>query len=163
MEVLIRDAVKNDCKAICALNLAEVGHTSTLTEERLETLAALSCYHKVACVGGIVAAFLLALDNGAPYDNENFGWFARAYARFIYIDRVVVSSDFRGLRIGSRLYEDLIRYAQDRSISIVTCEYNLVPPNELSRLFHNKFGFNERGTRWAADGAKRVSLQVAEI
>jgi predicted GNAT superfamily acetyltransferase len=48
-------------------------------------------------------------------------------------------------------------------ISIVACEYNLVPPNELSRLFHNKFGFKERGTRWAEDGAKRVSLQVAEI
>jgi len=45
---------------------------------------------------------------------------------------------------------------------VVTCEYNIDPPNEPSRLFHDKFGFKERGTQWVANGTKRVSLQAAE-
>ena len=160
--VSIRDAVPNDYKVICALNLPEVQHTSPMDAVRLATLANLSCYFKLACVDGTPSAFILAMCSGAPYENENFSWFGRKYPRFIYVDRVVVSSAFRGLRLGSLLYEDLFRYARDNAIPLVTCEYNIVPPNEPSRLFHDKFGFREQGTQWVANGTKRVSLQVAE-
>jgi len=160
--VAIRDAAASDYETICALNLAEVQHTSPMDAVRLATLVNLSCYFKVACVDGSVSAFLLAMCSGAPYENDNFSWFARQYTRFIYVDRVVVSSAFRGLRLGSLLYEELFRYARDNAIPLVTCEYNIVPPNEPSRLFHDKFGFREQGTQWVADGTKRVSLQVAE-
>ena len=83
------------------------------------------------------------------------------YTRFIYVDRVVVSSAFRGQSFGSLLYKDLFHYARDNAIPLVTCEYNIVPSNEPSRLFHDKFGFKEQGTQWVANGAKRVSLQAA--
>jgi predicted GNAT superfamily acetyltransferase len=145
--VVIRDAAPSDYEIICRLNLAEVQHTSPMDAARLATLGNLSCYHKVA---------------GAPYENDNFAWFARKYTRFIYVDRVVVSSAFRGLRLGSLLYEDLFRYAGDNAIPVVTCEYNIVPPNEPSRLFHDKLGFREQGTQWVANGTKQVSLQAAE-
>jgi len=98
----------------------------------------------------------------APYENENYSWFARKYTAFIYVDRVVVSSVFRGQRLGSLLYKDLFRYARDHAIPLAACEYNIVPANEPSRLFHDKFGFREQGTQWLANGTKRVSLQVAE-
>jgi len=55
----------------------------------------------------------------------------------------------------------LFRYARDHAIPLVTCEYNIVPPNEPSRLFHDRFGFKEQGTQWLANGTKRVSLQAA--
>jgi predicted GNAT superfamily acetyltransferase len=160
--VVIRLAAPSDYETICALNLAEVQHTSPMDVSRLAALNALSCYHKVGCVDGSISAFLLAMCNGAAYENENFEWFARKYTRFIYVDRIVVSSAFRGLRLGSLLYEDLFRYARDKGIPVVTCEYNIVPPNEPSRLFHGKFGFKEQGTQWVANGTKRVSLQAAE-
>jgi hypothetical protein len=159
--VEIRDATPGDFETICALNLAEIQFTSAMDVDRLATLDQISCYHKVGCVEGRVAAFLLAMCNGAPYENDNFEWFARRYTRFIYVDRVVVSSSFRGLSFGSFLYKDLFRYARDNSIPLVTCEYNIVPPNEPSRLFHDKFGFREQGTQWVSDGSKRVSLQAA--
>ena len=129
---------------------------------RLAELHAISCYHKVACLGGNVSAFLLAMCNGSPYENDNFQWFSKKYQRFVYVDRVVVSSTSRGLRLGSLLYEDVFRYARSNAIPRVTCEYNIVPPNEPSRLFHEKFGFKEQGIQWVGNGAKRVSLQVAE-
>jgi uncharacterized protein len=160
--VVIRSVVATDFETICALNLAEVQHTSAMDTTRLTELNAICCYHKVACLDGTVSAFLLAMCNGSSYKNDNFEWFARRYARFIYVDRVVVSSDSRGLRLGTLLYEDLFSHARCNAIPLVTCEYNLVPPNEPSRLFHDKFGFKEQGTQWVANGTKRVSLQAAE-
>jgi uncharacterized protein len=160
--VVVRPAAPTDFETICALNLAEVQHTSAMDMTRLAELNAISCYHNVACRDGIVSAFLLAMCNGCLYKNENFEWFSNRYARFIYIDRIVVSSNSRGLGLGSLLYKDLFRHAKSHAIPLVTCEYNVVPPNEPSRWFHDKFGFKEKGTQWVANGAKQVSLQVAE-
>jgi uncharacterized protein len=158
----VRLAAPADFESIYALNLAEIQHTSAMDMKRLAELDAMSCYHKVACVDGIVSAFLLAMCDGSSYKNDNFEWFAKRFARFLYVDRVVVSASSRGLRLGSLLYEDVFRHARSHGIPRVTCEYNLVPPNEPSRLFHNKFGFKEAGTQWVANGGKQVSLQVAE-
>jgi predicted GNAT superfamily acetyltransferase len=160
--VVIRDAVPGDFDTICSLNLAEVQHTSPMDRERLLALDELSCFHKVACADSYVAAFLLAMSNEAAYENSNFEWFARRYRHFMYIDRIVVSPDFRGLRLGSLLYEELFRSALHSGIPLVTCEYNIVPPNEPSRILHEKFGFKEQGTQWVASGTKKVSLQAAE-
>jgi predicted GNAT superfamily acetyltransferase len=159
--IVIRAAVPTDFETICALNVAEVQYTSAMDLTRLAELNALSCYHKVACLGGVVSAFLLAMCSGSPYKNANFEWFSRKYARCIYVDRVIVSSSARGQHLGSLLYEDLFSHARSKAIPLLACEYNLVPPNEPSRLFHDKFGFKEQGTRWVADGAKLVSLQTA--
>jgi hypothetical protein len=157
----IRDASATDFAAICALNLAAVEHTSPMDLERMDTLARLSCYHKVACCEGRVLAFLLAMRKGAAYENDNFNWFTRKYADFIYVDRIVVSAAARGLRLGSLLYEDLFHYARASAIPLVTCEYNISPPNEPSRRFHDKFGFKQQGTQWVANHTKHVSLQAA--
>ena len=163
LSVEIRDAAAGDYGIICALNLVEVQHTSPMDSARLAALGNLSCCFKVACVDGSVAAFLLAICSGASYENENFSWFARKYPQFIYVDRVVVSPAHRGVRLGSLLYEALFRHARDNAIPYVTCEYNIVPPNNPSRLFHDKFGFKEQGTQWVANRTKRVSLQAAAL
>jgi len=160
--VTIRDAAPSDFGSVCTLNLPEVQHTSPMDAARLLTLANVACYFKIAEVNASVAAFLLAMCDGAPYQNDNFAWFARRYPRFLYVDRIVVSAAVRGRRVGSVLYDDLFRYARDHAIPVVTCEYNIVPPNEPSRRFHDKFGFTQQGTQWVADGTKHVSLQVAK-
>lgn len=159
--VLIRDAADGDHETVCALNLDVVEHTSAMNAARLSTLANLASYFKVACAGDRVVAFLLAMRSGAFYENDNYSWFERRFTRFIYVDRVVVSPEFRGRHLGSLLYEDLFRYARESLIPFVACEYNIDPPNEASRSFHDGFGFREQGTQWVANGSKRVSLQVA--
>jgi len=161
--VTLRNADPGDFEVICALNLAEVQHTSAMDVAKLAVLDGLSCYHRIASVKGDVSGFLLAMHSGAAYANENFACFGRKYRSFVYIDRVVVSPAARGLRIGSLLYEDLFRYARDHSFPLVTCEYNIVPANEPSRRFHETFGFREQGTQWVANGTKQVSLQVAAL
>lgn len=161
-DIAIRDANEADFAAMVALNAAEVRHTSPMDEARLRHLDALATYHKVATVDGAVAAFLFVMENGCDYANENFEWFAARYDAFLYVDRIVVGSDYQGLRLGTLLYQGLFDYARSHDIATIACEYNLVPPNEPSRIFHDKFGFQEVGSQWLGGGAKQVSLQVAK-
>ena len=130
---------------------------------RLAELHALACYSKVIVDSGVVSAFVLAMSQDAHYANDNFAWFAARYPRFVYVDRIVVALGARGRRFGSVLYEDLFRYARTQAMPLIACEYNIVPPNEPSRRFHARFGFEERGTRWLANSRQQVSLQVATL
>jgi hypothetical protein len=158
--VVIRDATPADHGAICVLNLAEVQHTSAMDMARLAELDRLSCYHRLAFVDSEMSGFLLAMRDDARYENDNFAWFTRMCRSFVYVDRVVVAAAARGSGIGSLLYEDLFRYARQQRIARVTCEVNIVPANEPSRLFHEKLGFRQLATQWVANGSKRVSLQA---
>lgn len=161
MDIEIRDAAVEDYSFILAINDAEVSHTSVMDAERLEVLNHHSCYHKVAIAKGQVAAFLIAMRENCGYENDNYDWFASRYQQFLYVDRIVVNADYAGFSIGSHLYRDLFKYARLEAIPRVTCEYNVIPPNEPSRMFHNKFGFQEVGEQWLNGRAKKVSLQCA--
>jgi uncharacterized protein len=66
------------------------------------------------------------------------------------------------LGLGSRLYDDLFEWARATGIDVITCEYNVEPPNLASQRFHDRFGFREVGTRWVTPGTKRVSLQASD-
>ena len=133
-EILVRDATENDFTRIIELNEAEVQQTSPMNMEKLYELAQISNYHRVAVAEDSVAAFLLAICEGAPYSNDNYAWFSARFPQFIYVDRIVVGSEFAGLRIGSLLYEDLFSYARSHGIKSVTCEYYIDPPNIASHL-----------------------------
>ncbi|MGN6520679.1 MAG: GNAT family N-acetyltransferase [Dokdonella sp.] len=161
MTILLRDTRPGDHDAIVALNAAEVRHTSAMDGARLGVLAALAARHRVAVVDGEVAAFLLAMREGAAYRNDNYAWFAARYARFCYVDRIVVGARWQGRRLGSLLYEDLFAWARAHAIPLVACEFNRVPPNEPSRAFHARHGFVEAGRQWL--GGKQVSMQVAAL
>lgn len=65
----------------------------------------MSAYCKVAVIEDQVAAFIVALRDGALYENDNYRWFTSRFPSFLYVDRIVVSSGFSGRRIGSQLYE----------------------------------------------------------
>lgn len=159
----IRDVVESDFTSIVRLNDAEVQQTSTMDVQRLAVLLGLSCYSKVAVLDDQVVAFLIALRDGAAYENDNYAWFTARFARFLYVDRIVVDARFSGRKIASKLYEAMFAYAGSQDIANITCEYNLEPPNPASRAFHHKFGFREVGTQWLAGGSKQVSLQAVKI
>lgn len=162
-EIHIRGVLPSDFSRIVDLNANAVLHTSVMDIAWLSELDAVSSYHKAITVNGDVAGFLLAMRESAPYRNDNFAFFAARYETFVYIDRIVISSEFAGLKLGSMLYRDLFDYARQNAIPVVACEYNIDPPNEPSRRFHDKFGFKEIGRQWLDGGKKQVSLQVADI
>ncbi len=160
-DITVRNATAADFDAIVALNATEVDHTSPMDLARLRLLDAVSVYHKVATADGRVAGFLLAMRDGSDYINDNFAWFSSRYDSFLYVDRIVVDGPYRDLKLGTLLYRDIFACARRMGARAVACEYNLVPPNEPSRRFHDKFAFRQVGTQWLGDGNKQVSLQLA--
>lgn len=90
-------------------------------------------------------AFLIALDEKASYGSPNFGWFKERFARFAYVDRLVVAPHARGRGIGRSLYEELFDVARQAGHDLVACEVNVDPPNPTSDAFHAALGFEEIG------------------
>jgi len=160
-DVRIRDAKVADFDAILALNEASVSLLSPLSPRRLAELHARAALHRVVEREGEVIGFLLAFREGADYDSPNYRWFAQRYPLFLYVDRVVVAEAARGLGVGTSLYRDMFEFAAASAAGLVTCEFDVDPPNAASELFHAGFGFREVGRQWVADGMKQVSLQAA--
>jgi uncharacterized protein len=105
---------------------------------------------------GEVDAFLVALDETASYGSPNFRWFRDRFARFVYVDRIVVAQTARGRGLARMLYEALIREASETGHERIVCEVNLSPPNPESDAFHAALGFTEVGSASIHGGAKTV-------
>jgi predicted GNAT superfamily acetyltransferase len=141
----LRDATPGDWPAILALNEESVHFLSPMDTARLTQLAKAACYLRVIEEDGILAAFLLGFRKGADYDSPNFLWFDARFDDFVYVDRVVVSPEFRGRRLADRLYDDFETFARANGVARVTCEVNVEPPNPVSLRFHARRGFREVG------------------
>jgi predicted GNAT superfamily acetyltransferase len=148
---------------VLALNDESVRFLSPLSSERLVHLHRQAAIHRVIEAEGNVIAFLLAFREGAHYDIVNYQWFASRYARFLYIDRLVVSRRLRAKGAGTALYQHAFAHAAAAGVPFVTCEFDIEPPNPLSERFHAKFGFQEVGRQPVANGKKVVSLQAAQV
>jgi uncharacterized protein len=140
-------------KALLALNNAHAQELSWLEPERLENLVAQAFLARRI---GEIAAFLLALDQGAEYDSPNFLWFRSRYRRFVYVDRVVVALSARGQGHARRLYHDLFEQAVRAGHERICCEVNIRPPNPVSDASHAALGFVEVGTAKVYDGTRTV-------
>lgn len=128
--------------AALALNNAHAEELSFKTEEAFRRLLSVAFYRRCTdhCEG-----MLIALEQGADYPGESFAWFRARYARFVYVDRVVVEPAHRGKGIARALYEELFALAREAGHERVLCEVNLVPPNPISDAFHAALGFEEVG------------------
>ena len=158
---MIRDAVPRDFPDVVKLNLESERFVSPMNLARLEQLNAWAAYHRVMETDGGVAAFLLGFREGAAYDSPNYRWFAQRYERFFYIDRVIVSEAQRGRGFAAALYEDAFAFAREHGVDTVTCEFDVDPPNPVSRKFHARFGFREVGMN--SYNNKHVAMQALRL
>ncbi|MBM3273637.1 MAG: GNAT family N-acetyltransferase [Candidatus Sericytochromatia bacterium] len=158
---MIREAERADFPAILALNAESERFLSPLDEGLLVRLHDASAYHRVVDAGGSAVAFLLVLRDGADYASPNYRWFSARHRSFLYVDRIVVGAAHRGSGLGPALYADLFAFARRHGFAIVLCEYDVDPPNERSRRFHELSGFREVGQE--RHNGKLVSLQEARV
>ena len=101
-------------------------------------------------------AFLIALDQDADYDSPNFQWFRNRFPRFVYVDRIVVTSSAQGRGYVRRLYRDLFQHAIWARHDRVFCEVNSIPPNPASDAFHAALGFVEIGSASVYNNSRTV-------
>lgn len=161
--ILIRDARPGDFQDMLALNQELVHFLSPLTMERLEALVRESAVCTVAELDGSFAGFLMAFREKADYDSINYLWFEENYPAFLYVDRVVIRPEAQGAGLGAAMYRDVFARAGNAGVPWITAEYYIVPMNEVSSRFHDRFGFREVGQQQTADGKKTVSLQAAPV
>ncbi len=152
-----------DSSAVLRLNAEEVQWTSELDADGLAELMRHAFVMWKVVVGPEIAGFIIALADDCAYEGDNLNWFQSRYSNFVYVDRIVVNSKYAGQGLGKQLYEQLIAYSKARGRDRVVCEYNIVPMNEPSRIFHSRFGFSEVGQRVLAEGNKTVSMQALAL
>lgn len=144
------------------MNEAAAPAVSNVSLEEIGQLAPLCCDFTVAVVGNQIAGFMMAMRAGQPYESVNYQWFAERYEKFVYVDRIAVSPEFKGRGIGRALYDNIETFARQVA-PVLTCEVNLMPRNEESLAFHAKLGFVEVGQQDTEGGKKRVSLLTKKL
>ncbi|MGD9044349.1 MAG: GNAT family N-acetyltransferase [Desulfobacterales bacterium] len=159
----IRDVRKDRLNDLLKLNQSNLPHVGSISMSEMEHLHRQAVYFRIAEFESQTAGFLIAFDPRADYKSLNFQWFKKRYSAFVYIDRIVVAPDARRKGIAFSLYQDLEHFAAQRNMPIMTCEYNLRPQNEISRQFHQRYGFKEVGTQITENGKKTVSLQIKQV
>ena len=145
---------------IVCLNNANARETSPLDADKLARMIAEA---RVATLVDPGAAFLLAFDQSANYDNWNFMWFRQRYGTFLYIDRVVVAEAYRRRGLGRLLYDDCFLRAAHLGHQRIGCEVNVRPPIPVSDAFHASLRFTEIGRGTTADGAKSVRYLLRDL
>ena len=149
-----------DLDVLLALSNAHEKEIGSFTTEAFAELITLSFRTRMT---GERDAFLIALSERAPENAPNWLWFARRFARFVCIDRVVVAEGSRKRGLGKLLYKDVIQAALDAGHTRVCCEVNVDPPNPGSDAFHAKLGFEEIGRAFLPDRGKTVRYLLRDL
>ncbi len=161
--ITLHEVAAEDFPDILRLNASVSELTSEMALPRLQAMCAQPGFHRCIFVDGRFAGFILAMREQAEYQNVNFAYFSARYPHFLYVDRIVVEPAFKGLQLGSRIYDAAFAYARAEALAVISCEYNIIPPNKASKRFHDKFGFHEIGQQELDAGKKIVSMQVADL
>ena len=153
----IRSIEDADTSAVIGINAASVWATSPMDEAALDLARRQSAQLLVAEVEGQVAGFAIAYAPGAGYASINYQWHAEQFDDFLYLDRIVISLDFRRRGLASALYDAMESHA--KSHGRMVCEVNSEPPNVESLAFHAARGYREIGHLTQADGHQTVMLE----
>ena len=126
-----------------ALNEANVEHARGDGRGGLRYLQGLTDRFDVVDVDGAFGGFVVTIDPRDGYDSTNYGWFAKAFDRFYYLDRIVLHADFRRRGLGGLVYDEIERVAAP--YGRLRLEVNLAPRNDASLAFHEAAASSRSG------------------
>tara|TARA_B100001057_G_scaffold292986_1_gene293054 strand:- start:181 stop:702 length:522 start_codon:yes stop_codon:yes gene_type:complete len=159
----INNGLTEQCHELNEKNVPNVGST---TLEELSNSIENSDFNESIVVNNTVVGFAVCFQDNEQtksYMNEikhkNFKEISSGVKNFLYIDRIVVDDKYRNIKLGTKLYENILIFAKQNSINHLTAEINLLPTiNKGSFKFHESFGFQEFGkVKYSQD--YEVSLQ----
>lgn len=157
MNCIIRDVLPSDLDEILNLNEEVVPAVNSVPLDMMQWFAEHAFYFRVAVIDDRLAAFLIGMRPGTRYASPNYRWFCDHYDDFAYVDRIAVASHARRLGLASKMYDDFRASVPD-TVSVMTCEVNIKPPNESSMRFHERYGFEQIDTQSTEGGSKEVAL-----
>ena len=129
-------------------NTPEVGSLESILH--LKQLIDFSAYNLLVLKEDEIVGFIICIREGSAYGSENYKFFSKRLKKFLYVDRVAIDEQHRGLGLGQAIYEDIFFQARHDSLPIAL-EVNTQPVNQPSLNFHEKMGFDQIGTKDFAD------------
>ncbi len=157
----IRELTMADADWFLPLNNNAVPHVNALESGDLEAMLAEAALAWAILAGEEPAGGLIAFRPGTGYDSANYLWFKDKFDDFLYIDRVIVDPQKRGLGLGKSFYEGALEAARTAGV-MLCCEVNERPPNPGSMRFHERFGFEPVGRQETEGGKKSVVLLTVQ-
>jgi len=159
----LREVTISDLEKIRTINEEAIPAVNTVSLDEFKWFLKRSIYFKVSLnEDEQVCGFLLVLPTGLEYESLNYKWFSDKFSDFAYIDRIAVKDEFRGKGIGKSLYIDLEKTVM-KGIKRIACEFNINPPNLVSKKFHEGLAYKRVGTQLTENETKEVSLMIKEI
>jgi len=162
MAISIRDIRPDELDAVLRMNNLAGPNILKLSAQDIAHFLKIAVYFRVAMIGDDLAGFLIALSPGQDYHSPNYRWFCEHYPEFLYIDRIVVNSKYRGAGVGRVFYADVQSVAEKIS-PLLTCEVALEPRDDVSLVFHGTSGFIEVGQLEIPKRHMYVSLLAKEL
>jgi predicted GNAT superfamily acetyltransferase len=157
--IIVRDIRPPDIGEIVLINHAASPGVATLDLAAAETLIAAASVAWAAVESERIVGYLIAMLPAVQYDGDEFLWFKRRGADFVYVDQIALAARCRGRGIGRVLYESLEKWARGNGGRTLACEVNLEPPNPGSLAFHARCGFIEVGRMLTSDGRHAALLE----
>lgn len=139
----LRELTSLDVPNMLVLNNEAAPAVPASVESELAELLRASSFGFAAVSGDELLGFVVGFEPGTDYASPNYRYFEDRGTDHLYIDRIVVAEEARGMRVGQSLYRRVIELAVDQGREEVTCEVNVDPPNPASAAFHSRLGFSE--------------------
>mgnify|MGYP003319342871 FL=1 len=105
MEFSIIRTKKNHLNEILTLNESFLPAVSSVDINQMNRFLRFADYFKGVLINNKISGFLIAIQPGKKYDSLNYKWFEKKFESFIYVDRIVIGSEFQGQGIGRALYD----------------------------------------------------------
>ena len=158
----LRDVKHSDIDRIVQINKSAIPAVNYVSYNEFEWFLNRKLYFKIAENShGAISGFLLVLPSGLEYNSLNYKWFSRRYDKFAYIDRIVIMDEFKKNGIGKSLYLDLEKNIGE--YEFIACEFNIEPPNPISKKFHESLNYEKVGHQLTENQTKKVSLMIKQI
>lgn len=163
---MIRAFRADDFPRLYQANQASVPGVGTETEESLRKWIDMATCLVATDADDNALGFVTVMEIGQQdYDSANMRWFEdyaeRTGKSVVYVDRIALSPEARGQKLGEALYE--AAFEQISTADEIGCEVNTLPPNPGSHRFHQRLGFEAIGDRSYADGEKSVRYYVRSL
>ena len=162
MNFTISNTIADELPDILIMNQEALPAVSSVSIEDMKHFLNIVDYFRTLKVENKIAGFLIALSPGKDYSSLNYKWFEKTYNSFMYVDRIVIDTNYHRNGLGTSFYNDLETFSIGKS-SRITCEVNIRPKNKGSMVFHETYGFEQVGTQTTEEGQKEVSLMSYKL
>ena len=141
-KVVIEQMEEEDLPLVRKLNNQFIEAVGEVSLQKFKYLLNAAAHAYLVKDQGRVIAFYMTHPAGIDYQSKNYIWHnSQGHTDFIYMDRIIVDTEYQNLRIGTKLYQHLETVMRKQKLNLICAEVNVVPPNPASLRFHKRLGF----------------------